>query len=750
MSALSRPLAGARPTRLAAGLPSRDHLRVLTRLVTIVAVAFAFLLMAGVAGITLYGVNHSDRIYEGVSIAGQPVGGMTRAEAAGLLEQRFEAYGRAPMSLIADGQSFPVLPADLGADVDGAASATRAYDLGRSGSWWNRSQTWAGALLHHRSVPLVVSFDDAMLRGTLENIGASVVRPASNAYVDMAGSEQPVIVPEEPGLSLDATTTRARMLNRMANLSSEDVPVQVIQVSPAIAAADLEGALPDVAAAVGSSLTLQAAEGSWLVEPEQLRSIVSVSAGSDEIVIDRGAVERLMAGIAGQIDRPAVDAGITVDENGDLALVPAADSRQVDQAATTDAVVTLLSQGQHVVDIAVDQTEPSIVNEEAEAGLAEAETLIGDGIAVEWKGGTATVGRDELIAALTITPRPDQNDPFLFGFDAAVVQQSLANIASEIDDPAENARFRLVNGEVTLAGDAKNGRLLDRKASLEAVLSALFDGKSEITLPVVADTAQYTAKDLPGISVPDLLADSSTYYGDSSEPRRHNVERAVELEEGWLIAPGEIFSYVDFIGDITKRNDFVTGFGIVADEERGGVTTAPVIGGGICQVSTTIFQAAFWAGMPIVERYQHPYWIRTYGEAPRGMQGLDAMVNVEDDWALDLKFENATGDWIAVEITADGERVTTRILGTNPGWDVVVDQPKITKVTPQDDKMYYTESSELPKGQELQVEHAQQGFDAAIRREVRDADGAVVDSYVLESSYAASRNTILKGTGGSD
>lgn len=750
MSALTRPLVGARPTRLAAVFPSRDRLRVLTGLVTIVAVAFAFLLIAGVAGIMLYGVSHTDQIYEGVSIAGQPVGGMTRAEAASLMEQHFQEYGGKSISLVADGQSFQLMPADLGADVDGAASAARAYDFGRTGSLWNRSQSWAGALLHHRSVPLVVSFDEAMLRGTLENIGASVVRAPSDAYVDMASGDEPVVVTEESGLSIDATTTRARMLNRVANLSYEDVPIQIVHVPPAVAATDLEGALPDAAAAVGSSLTLQAAEGSWVVEPEQLRSIVSVAAGSDAIVIDRGAVERLVGGIAVQIDRPAADAGITVDEKGDLALVPAVDSRQVDQGATTDSTVTLLAQGQHVVDIAVKQSEPSIVDEQAEAGLAEAKALIGDGIDLVWKGGAATIGRDELIAALTITPRPDEDDPFLFGFDAAVVQQSLANIATEIDDPAENAKFRLVNGEVTLVSDAKNGRLLDRKASLEAILSALFDAKSEVTLSVVADTAKYTAKDVSGISVPDLLADSSTYYGDSSEPRRHNVERAVELEEGWLIAPGDVFSYVEIIGDITKANDFVTGFGIVADEERGGVTTAPVIGGGICQVSTTIFQAAFWAGMPIIERYQHPYWIRTYGEGPQGMQGLDAMVNVEDDWALDLKFENATDDWIAVAISADGERVTTRILGTDPKWDVVVDQPKITNVTPQDDNMYYTESSELPRGQELQVEHAQLGFDAVIHREVRSKDGEVIDNFVLESSYAASRNTMLKGTGASD
>ena len=148
----------------------------------------------------------------------------------------------------------------------------------------------------------------------------------------------------------------------------------------------------------------------------------------------------------------------------------------------------------------------------------------------------------------------------------------------------------------------------------------------------------------------------------------------VEIEDGWLIPPDGVFSYAEFMGLVDEANGFVTGYGIVADP-NGGVTTAPVIGGGICQVSTTIFQAAFWAGLPIVERWAHPYWLRGYGQAPYGMQGLDAMVNIEPDWALDLKFKNTTGNWIALVMVADGENVHAEIRGTDPGWEIDVPEP---------------------------------------------------------------------------
>jgi hypothetical protein len=83
----------------------------------------------------------------------------------------------------------------------------------------------------------------------------------------------------------------------------------------------------------------------------------------------------------------------------------------------------------------------------------------------------------------------------------------------------------------------------------------------------------------------------------------------------------------------------------------------------------------------------------------------------------------------------------------NPGWQIDVSEPKITNVVKPDDKMIYTESPELPKGKELRVETAQEGFDASITRVVRDKDGQEVDRYILESTYSASRNTTLRGTG---
>ncbi|MDQ3514262.1 MAG: peptidoglycan binding domain-containing protein [Chloroflexota bacterium] len=727
--------------------PSRETLRRLARGARVAMFVVATGMAALIAGLALYGVAHADRTYEGVRLAGVPVGGMTRAEVAAMLEGRLADYTAAPLVFEADGQRFEVRPEAVGVDVDAAAAAEAALGYGRQGSWWNRSREWVRALLSGADVQPDVSVNETSLREAFAGMAPGIVRAAEDATVDMAAAGGPTVLPERHGVALDVTASRARLLARLRALDPAPVALVLVDVRPGITATQLVASVPNARAAVAGAFTLRAVEGTWTLDEARLREVVSVDPGSGAVVADERAVAELVAEAATAIDRPAVDAGVTVAGDGALVVVPGVPSAMVDRTVTVAGVMSALVAGVRTVEASVSRADPAITDGEAEAGRAEAEALVGSGIELTWDGGGTEVGRGDLVRALTITARPAEADPFLFGLDTDVMIEMLGTVATGIDDPAEDVRLRYLDGQITVVSQASEGRLVDRSASLDDLVSAIFDGEPSVGLTVEKDTPDFTAKDRTSIEVPDLLGESSTYYADSSDPRRQNVERGVELENGWMVPPGGTFSFVENVGKIDEKNGFVTGFGIVADEERGGVTTAPVIGGGICQVSTTIFQAAFWAGMPVTERYQHPYWIRTYGEEPFGMRGLDAMINVEDDWALDLKFKNTTDDWMAVEIYADGERVYTRLLGTNPQWDVEVDGPDVTNVIDESSTVTYTDSPELEKGAERQVEFAQEGFDVKITREVRDAEGETIDTFTLESSYAASRNTVLRGTG---
>ncbi len=703
------------------------------------------LFLVGIAGFTAYGFRYADRVYPGTTVAGIDIGGMTRDEVSTAMQARFLDFADTPLTLTAGQQSFDVSVSELGIVLDDEATVDRAMAYGRSGSFWDRSITWSRGALDGNDLMPVFAVNDGTFRGALEIIALDVLFGPTDARVDVAAAGEATLVRDVPGLSLNVSATRENVLDQVSSMQPGSVPLSLVSVPAAVVAPDLEGGLPDAQRALSSAIMLQSDDGQWGLSRSALSELVWVD-DSGEMQVRVEGVESYVQSLADQIDRPSENAGITVDESGAFVIVPQVDSAEVNIDLTVERLVAAIDGGETSVDIDVARSEPAIQDEAAEEWAARADTLVADGLELTWSGGSSQLGRADLITALIIEPQPDAEDQFSLSFDRDVIGERLTPLQEDLYIDKKEASFRLVNDQIKFQTEAKQGREMDMDASIDAVLDAVNGGEPEAALVINTLKPTYTGDARSSISLPDVLGQSQTYYGNSSDPRRNNVERATEIENGWLIPPGGTYSYAEFMGLVDEANGFVTGYGIVADP-NGGVTTAPVIGGGICQVSTTIYQAAFWAGLPIVERWAHPYWLQGYGQAPYGMQGLDAMVNIEPDWALDLKFENTTGNWIALVMVADGENVYAEIRGTNPGWDIQVDEPRITDVVKPSTTMIFTDSPELPKGQELQVETAREGFTSTITRVVRDDTGDVIDEYVLESTYAASRDTTLRGTG---
>jgi vancomycin resistance protein YoaR len=748
MSTVSQSLPGS--------FASRHVLRA-RRVITFDAVANAasrallitvLFLTAGVAGLALYGYSHSDRIYEGVAVGGVPIGGLTQTEARSRLEERFGAYVESPLIVMVGDEEYRLDLSVAGASLDLDETVRSSFAFGRGGFWWGRTRAWARAVVHGHALLLAVNIDQSPLDALLTEMGSAVTRPASDASIAMSGSDGPHIVPESAGVALDLEATHLAIVDRLRRLSHEPVTLATVPVAPTVTSADLQDELVVARSVVGNAFVVTGLDRSWDVTPDELEQMVSVESGN-VVEVDREAVKTLVRNIAAEIEQPSIDASIEVDDDGVISVRPGRSSVDVEMKPSVDAIVAAMQAGQREGALVIDRRVPAISDEQATVAAASAEALVGDGIRLSWEGGSVDLGRGDLLAALTIEVDPRSREPFVLGFDRDHLALVLAPIAEEIEITGKDATFRLFGSKVTVVEKATIGRRLDVEATIDAMEEiAASGGTREVDLVVQAVKPRYTDDMAKKIKLDDVLAASSTFYGESSDARRHNVERAAELETGWLVPPGGQFSYDQYVGMVTEAEGFVTGFGIVASAEGDGrVTTAPVVGGGICQVSTTIFQAAFWAGLQIDERYEHPYWMETYGEPPRGMKGLDAMVNIEEDASLDMRFTNTTDDWIAVVVVADGQNVQAEIRGVSTGWTVEIDDPVITKVVPADETIYYTESPELPAGEEMQVEHAQEGFTATVHRVVRDQDGTIIDETSVTSTYAASRNTMLRGTG---
>jgi hypothetical protein len=268
------------------------------------------------------------------------------------------------------------------------------------------------------------------------------------------------------------------------------------------------------------------------------------------------------------------------------------------------------------------------------------------------------------------------------------------------------------------------------------------------TATAIQTPAEPTATATPSVAVydenrlRDVLGKAQTSYAGSIPERAWNVELAAKRLNGTKVGPGEVFSFNKAVGATTLKAGFKIGYGITMND--GNPETVPSVAGGICQVATTVFQAAFWAGLPFVERHYHLYWIPRYGVAPSGRTGMDATV---DDPGVDLKFKNTTGDWLRLDSWVDGANVGFSIKGVDPGWDVEAGKPKIFEPVKANPEPVRQDDPTMPAGKEIIVEHAEDGFKVTMSRLVK-LKGKTVDELTYTNNYRPSRNVTLVGTKG--
>jgi vancomycin resistance protein YoaR len=224
-----------------------------------------------------------------------------------------------------------------------------------------------------------------------------------------------------------------------------------------------------------------------------------------------------------------------------------------------------------------------------------------------------------------------------------------------------------------------------------------------------------------------LVASYQTFYG--GDPNRiHNVQLVSHLVDKHLIGPGETFSFNGATGARTADKGFKEAPVIINGELQTG------LGGGVCQVSTTVFNAAYEAGLPIVARTNHALYISHYP------QGRDATVNYPD---TDLKFVNDTGHWLLVRTWVGASSLTVALYGTPAHRKVVSETgalvatgPPPTKKVP-DPTMFVGERKVEQTGSPPRK--------TSVRRLVYDADGKLLHDTTFYSSYRGEPTIVLVG-----
>jgi vancomycin resistance protein YoaR len=408
-------------------------------------------------------------------------------------------------------------------------------------------------------------------------------------------------------------------------------------------------------------------------------------------------------------------------------IVPSRAGHVLDRhAAATTIVRALASLKREPVGLPVAGDKPKVTAGDLTVAQAQVRTALAAPLHLTL-GNTRWNLRPPRIARLLQLPADGRRSLRIAGTEA---DKWLDALAKRVNRPPTDADWAISSSGITVIPD-QPGYLLDVRRSAKIILRAALVTAPELRsakLVVERVEAKRSAAEARAMNIKGLVAGYQTFYG--GDPNRiHNVQLVSHLVDKHLIAPGETFSFNQATGARTADKGFKEAPVIINGELKTG------LGGGVCQVSTTVFNAAYEAGLPIISRTNHALYISHYP------QGRDATVNYPD---VDLKFVNDTGHWLLVRTWVGSSSLTVALYGT-PADRRVVSETAPLKVTGPPPVKRVPDPS-LFVGERVVEETGEPSRTTSVRRKVYDSSGKLLYDALFYSSYRGEPTIVRVGT----
>ena len=444
---------------------------------------------------------------------------------------------------------------------------------------------------------------------------------------------------------------------------------------------------------------------------------------------DVDAVEGIITRAAGEINQEGKAAEIYIDEAGEVKVETGVDGLLVDaEALQKDIAAALRFPGEQTVEVKTVVNSFAIDSNRVNQALESAKNWKDKSLRLYYRDFSYTLATKQILKLLSLAAAP-------INFEE--VDSLLATIKPKVETEAKNAVFNFENGKVIEFSAEVNGVAIEEavfKQKLAEIIA--FGKKTEMELPVTVTEAKIKVGDINSLGIKTLIGVGTSKFAHSIPNRIHNLTLASSRLNGALVAPGETFSLGATIGDISRATGYREAY--VISEGR----TVLGDGGGVCQVSTTLFRAILNAGLPVVERKAHAYRV-SYYEQDMG-PGYDATVFFP---STDLKFVNDTAGHILIQTKVDAKNFSMRyeIYGTNDGRIATISAPKIYSQSPALATVYQDDPT-LPAGTLKQVDWSAPGakvsFDYKVTR-----NGETLQDRTFTSTYRPWAAVYLKGTG---
>jgi vancomycin resistance protein YoaR len=509
----------------------------------------------------------------------------------------------------------------------------------------------------------------------------------------------------------------------------------------------------DATASVDAAMAVGRSGGFAGVVGQRISAAFGGVAVTPHVLGDTARIDALLDRIDADVAKPSRDASVSI-QGERVSFVSSEAGRVLDRQRTGAAVLNAFLASSRIAQVVASPMIAAVSDADAKQAYDDATKLAAGPVTVTFGKAFVVVPRATVAACIqfqrrpVVTPAVELSKPatettapagaaggatqrmmLVASFDAKRVGAAISTLTQGLGRPARNASFVAGKGAVTIK-PSQVGRGADL-ATLASDLAraCVSDGQRSAVVRLVVIQPSLTTEAAREMGISDRISSFTTTYSAANPARTNNVHLLARVLDAKLVPPGGTFSFNGAAGQRTAAKGYQEAPAIVDGK------LVPQLGGGVCQVGTTFFNAVFFSGLPVVERHNHSFYISHYPK------GRDATVS----WGgPDFKFRNDTAGWILIRTATTATSLTISLYGTDPGYRVEYTTSAMTNVVPF--KVAEVKDPTLKKGARVMTDGGVDGGQITVVRTVYDKAGQLVRRDTFVSRYDSKDEIVRVGT----
>lgn len=437
---------------------------------------------------------------------------------------------------------------------------------------------------------------------------------------------------------------------------------------------------------------------------------------------------------------PVKNAELVITPNPDKTLaVTIAQERTGNTFSAQEVAAELeqsLTQLEHPrITLTLVEEQPNITAREAEKLVEKATRVLNHGPwSISFEKKTWDIDANTFATMLIMEKDEAGNAHLAFGGDT--LETFFNDIRKDIDRSPRNAKFRMENNRVVEFLGSQIGIELDvERTKTRMEMAFITNLETTAQLSTLVTEPEVTTAEVNDLGIKEILGIGTSNFRGSPKNRVKNIKNGAMLVNGALVPPGEEFSLLATLRPFTLENGYLPELVIKGNKIQ------PEIGGGLCQLGTTIFRATMKSGLPVTERSNHSLVVSYYNDPANGNPGTDATIY---DPAPDFRFKNDTNAHILITTEVDEQNTELRFIfwGTSDGRAGSYTPPVVTNWIAAGETKYIETNDLAPGKEQCQASHV--GANAEFTYIVAQPDGTKKET-VYTSHYRALPKTCLVG-----